>query len=430
MRKNIPSKVLTFLAVFLVFFTPMIFVTNTKEAFEFPKMFFVYIIGATILATYFIRVLWESKKLARIELPILLYVATYVLSTVFSTHLYTSIWGYYSRFTGGLVSILIFVGIYYVLREEFEGKKRNMLIGSALFSLFPISLYAILQHFTLQDLERVYSTLGQPNWLGAYLIMLFPITLYKTLLADEKTKRNVFAFLTITVFGAIWFTYSVSTLLGLFGSLIYFVWAYRKIIREKKGLVATISIIATFIAITNLGIYGQKLSDIFVDLGKTAITTKTANEAESQIQEIPVQEIETAKQLSDPGFIRIYLWKGTLKLATRDIKTFLVGSGPQTFPYEFQEHRPKELNYSSEWDFILNKPHNYYLEVFAEIGIFGLLSYLYLLVSVFKKIKPQYRAALLGFCITNIFGWPTVATTLLFWLLISTQKENILIAAN
>ena len=60
---------------------------------------------------------------------------------------------------------------------------RNSFISLLASSCF-ISLYAVGEHFGIdasywvQDVvNRVFSTLGQPNWLAAYLVALFPLTL-------------------------------------------------------------------------------------------------------------------------------------------------------------------------------------------------------------------------------------------------------------
>ena len=92
-----------------------------------------------------------------------------------------------------------------------------------------------------------------------------------------------------------------------------------------------------------------------------------------------------------------------------------MGTGPETYPYSFQPFRPIELNYSSEWSYLFNKPHNYYLEIWAESGLLGLVAYGVLFFKIFKYQTIDKRLGLIGFAITNIFGWPVVATALVFW---------------
>ncbi len=102
----------------------------------------------------------------------------------------------------------------------------------------------------------------------------------------------------------------------------------------------------------------------------------------------------------------------------------MIGTGLETFAYQLPFYRDNSLNYSSEWNYILNKPHNYYLEVFIESGILGLVSYLALLIwSMLQKDKVLV-AGLLGFYVSNFFGFPTIYTNLLFWLWLAFNTDT------
>ncbi len=112
-------------------------------------------------------------------------------------------------------------------------------------------------------------------------------------------------------------------------------------------------------------------------------------------------------------------------MATSSPKNLLLGIGPETFPYEFPFFREDFLNYSSEWDFILNKPHNYYFEILVELGVIALVFYLLIMVKTLGHENKFMVAGVLGFYVTNIFGWPTVCTSLLFWIwLIFVRKRT------
>jgi O-antigen ligase len=102
----------------------------------------------------------------------------------------------------------------------------------------------------------------------------------------------------------------------------------------------------------------------------------------------------------------------------------IIGTGPETFPYEFQKFRPPELNYSSEWDFVFNKPHNYYLELLTTIGAVGTLFYLLIVFKSMGSGDKFYVPGLVAFYVTNVFGWPTVTTALLFWLFLAGIEQD------
>lgn len=403
LSKEALNRVLFLLISALLLFVPIIFSTNTNELYEFPKMFFVYFVGVTVLFVFVAYVvlydgktLWPNKK-------IYLLVLSFVVSTIFSTHLYTSLWGYYTRFNGGLISVLIFFGLFIVFINILQKKDVNLLLSLILFGSLPINIYAVMQYFFTGEL-RVYSTFGQPNWLAAYMVMLFPLMLHK--LFNTTGFKIFWIFAVFCCFSAIWLTFSMSGILGLVGVVIFYLVLNRRLVLEKKLLAVVVFVICLVFAISTSGFFALRAKDVLLDVKKFISS------------QVNVYAQDTYK-VSDPGFIRKGMWEGTLRLIVSSPKVFLIGTGPETFPYAFQPFRPKILNYSSEWDFILNKPHNYYLELFSQNGVLGLLGYLGIIIWSLKLKHKFITPALFGFYITNIFGWPTVATTLLFWFFIS-----------
>lgn len=188
---------------------PLVFTFNTDELFEFNKMLFVYGWVSIALALWFARMVVRRQMLfakTPLDLPIIGFLITQLVSTIFSIHPYTSLYGYYSRFHGGLLSTLSYIGLYYVFISTFWSEEDNApkpllqrpvvkWLLSAGLGITLASLYAFPEHFGhsiscqlatnsfnvscwVQDVQnRVFGTFGQPNWLAAYLIMLIPLAL-------------------------------------------------------------------------------------------------------------------------------------------------------------------------------------------------------------------------------------------------------------
>jgi hypothetical protein len=252
----------------------------------------------------------------------------------------------------------------------------------------------------------VYSTLGQPNWLAQYLSLLLPLSLY--FLLFEKNEKLKILYFVIYVFGffCFWTTYSVSGIIGFVLSLailIFRIFKKEKVSKEFFNRGVLVIVITLFIVFSNLGIYKDKINDIFVDLKKQSLLIKN------------VYASNDTNRLSDPGYIRFELWKSSLKLVFSGIKIFSLGSGPETFPYVFQNFRSENLNFSSEWDFVFNKPHNYYLEIWAESGFLSLIVFIVALIYLYKKTPYYIGPSVVAFVVTSFFGWPVVATSLIFW---------------
>ncbi|EKE00224.1 MAG: hypothetical protein ACD_22C00072G0007 [uncultured bacterium] len=397
----------------LLFITPLVFVTNTNELYEFPKTFFIYFLGVTLVFLFLLRQIIFPQVLVFPNKFIMLLLASFIVSTALSSHLYTSVWGYYTRFNGGLVSVGVLFGVYFVCLNLDLPKLSTSVVKTLALTLLPISLYAIYQYFT--GVVRAYSTFGQPNWLAAYLGMLLPLTLYLAVTFSPSIKpEKIFWWVSfIAGFFAVVFTFSLSGLLGSVVGLVVFAFANREVFINNFKKVLPLGIVLVVVAgVVGYGVFGSRLNDVWVDVSKMLDSQSDDRENST-----------SPYALSDPGFIRTGLWKGTMSLIVSSPKVFIFGTGPETFPYVFQPFRPSELNYSSEWDFIFNKPHNYFLEIFSQNGVLGLIIYLAVIIWSLRRktvlARKAFIPSLAVLYVTNIFGWPSACASLMFWVFLA-----------
>ena len=258
-QPNLPAllrNTIIFLFYALFFFTPLIFWPYTSEVFEFNKMLFVYIITILIGFSWATLSFAEGKLTIRktpLDIPILTYFFTQLASTIFSIDPHTSIWGYYSRFHGGLASTATYIFLYYALVTHFlpEGKvsfsessinpKVRNSIYVILASAALISVYAIAEHFGIdakywvQDVQsRVFSTLGQPNWLSAYFVSLLPLPIYLSLYTKNQKHSVLWSLISVLFFISILYTKSRSGIGAMFVVLTLIIIDNGKWIIDKK----------------------------------------------------------------------------------------------------------------------------------------------------------------------------------------------------
>lgn len=406
------ARIIHIIFYILVSLTPLIFLEKTSELFEFNKIVLVY--GATVLILVFwaMASISERKFIFRktpLTIPIAILLISQIISTLFSIDFRTSLLGYYSRFNGGLASMLSYAVLYFAFVTFMDSEHTKRVLKLAIASCLLVAIIGILEHFNfsvscillrgtstndcwVQDAGgRVFATLGQPNWLAAYLVMLIPIT---WILGIKRPRLSII--LSTTLFVTLLFTKSRSGILGLAISEI----AYLLLIfyfRQKKLFKTTFISGVIMVALTlAIGIPGtQNLSS--------------------------VKESALESGGTESGVIRQIVWRGALDVWKHNP---IVGTGLETFAYSYYKYRPVEHNLVSEWDYIYNKAHNEYLNYAANSGIFGLITYLtVIIVSIYQIIKNSNNflrigllAGYLGLLVTNFFGFSVVLTSLFFFL--------------
>jgi len=422
------------LLLFLTVASPLLVTPQTYELFEFPKMIFVYVVSALLLA----RLLWPKKEAGKpfnfkSLWPVWLYAGSFLLSFLFSQNHTASFYGYYTRFNGGLLSLLsyliIFVSVIRITRTDRNFLKKA--VKTILWASVPVSLYAVAQHFGIDDQYwvqnvklRVFSTLGQPNWLASYLLLVMPLAAYQLITRSHKTLVT-YAIVSLFAlqFSAFWFTYSLSGLLGFAAGAIAFLILNKKLARRAPRKLALLASICLGMAV----LFPGPLASRIKELKNIAQENRTVFAAET----IESTENAAAPAGGDTGRIRLLVWKGALKLWVSSPKTFLIGAGPETFAFSFLKYRPEALNYTSEWDFLYNKAHNEYLNILATTGLLGCLTYLGVIYFTFKKkaqtpLGKSLLAGIIGMLVSIFFGFSTVITSLYLWIYLglSYAKEN------
>lgn len=403
------DRLISKLFYILLFATPLILWPFSSELFEFNKMVFVYLLTVLITSSWLVKCIFARKFLFRrtiLDIPLVLFLLSLAISTYFSIDVRTSLLGYYSRFHGGLLSYLSYSLLYWGFVSTLDQEKTKKALFVLILSSLPVLFYGIFQHFGIdkevwvQDVQnRIFSTLGQPNWLAAWVVSLMPIG-WALAFKEEGNKQKVRRW--------IWFGFSTLAFVGLLFT------------KSRSGLLA----FAVADLIFWLGIFSQEkraalssfithhlLFFVLIILIGTPFTTN-----------IPAPETGG----TESGEIRKIVWQGAINLWK---KYPLFGTGPETFAYSYYETRPVEHNLVSEWNFLYNKAHNEYLNFASTTGSLGLLSYLFLITAIIFQIfsikekaesivfwKWPLLSGFISILISNFFGFSVVPVSLLFFL--------------
>lgn len=413
----------------LFFLTPLTFVFITRELFEFPKMILVYFLAVVLGGVFLLGKAAQRSSHDSSLRAFFLLAAVVAISSFLSVNRYTSFFGYYSRFNGGLASYLAF-GVILASAALFLNKRTvASCLNALLVSGILVSFYALLQNlgvdknFWVQDSQaRAFSTLGQPNWLAAYLLVIFPLPFYEYLNAEALAKKILFLAVIVLYYFAFWATYSLSGFLGLLVFGLLFLFGSFSVVKAKWKELLLLGFFCLAVSFARPGIFGAKFKSFLQIIGPSISITHSALAAPEPpaTPKIPPKGIDTAD-------IRLGVWPGALRLWLSSPKNFLIGTGPETFAYTFLPFRSLSLNKTTEWDFLYNKAHNYYLDVLAGTGLLGLLAVAFFSFTAAKVVLKSSgrtpaslgRLMIYGWAtifVTNFFGWPTVVLSLLFFL--------------
>jgi len=440
----------------------------TSELFEFDKMLFIYLITSFVSFFWFLKMILNKEIILKktfLDIPIVILILTLVVSTLFSIDIHTSLFGYYGRFNGGLFSILCYLVLFYAFVSN-EIPIRGILISSLISSLLVIlwglpgktghdlTCLLITKKFNnlcwsretnvFDPAQRMFSTIGQPNWLGAFLTVNFFFGLY-FLVKNIKNIKYLFinfAYLIINFTGVL-FSRSKSALgalaIGLVLYIVYNFFLLKKSRRLFLVLVTTIVIIPVLLFKTGITTVDKYLSISNLKSQISNFKSQISNQRQNNVKKNRAIEqpgsSPTSSDVTDSLSIRKIVWRGAYALGLRYP---FFGTGPETFAYSYFFVRPQSHNLTSEWDFIYNKAHNEFLNYLATTGFIGLASYLLFIFgfqfsilkkfSIFRKkeekedekdrlLAVSLLIAYITILITNFFGFSTTTANLFFYLI-------------
>ncbi len=451
-RKTI---IYTFYALF--FLVPLVFWGSTSELFELNKILVLYLSSLIIITAWGIETIIEKQIKIRktfFDIPILLFLTSQLVSTFISLDPHVSFWGYYSRFNGGFLSLITYFLLYYAFVTHFTKEQIFTLLKWLLLSGFLVTLWGLPSHFgkdptcyifrgelsvtcwtdAFKPTIRIFSTLGQPAWLAAFLAALLPLSVTMFLRSFHKAKYPAAYYLLLTALFYLCLVYT-NTRAGFIGFWIanIFYWFVLSLGKSKKTLLfltyflgnmlllifsvfRSNDLLFWFVGILGflivLGMYGSRYRYQFVVIHAIflLITFFAGSPLEgvykyfsfsgitqhlSSQKSVPTNSPQTQTQtqsppdvnITDSGNIRQIVWKGAFDVWKANP---VIGTGVETFAFAYYQHRPVEHNYTSEWDYLYNKAHNEYLNYLATTGSIGLGTYIlfigYFMFYVFKKI--------------------------------------------
>lgn len=327
------------------------------------------------IVIYVYKIIKKEVKLNYYDMIVFLILILLMIVTNNSIDIDTSIWGTYKR-NEGFLSILC----YYLLllnSKSLDEKQVNIVIKTFFGVGITQFVYCLLQVFfrfpglqlfSLNDVNYMAMGFqGNPNFLGSYCIMLLGLALMLYLVKGERK----YFWLSIIFFINLILAQSTGPFFAfiiLFIFMIVFM-KIKNIINWKKIGIVCASFILTFIVVSNgVELYCKK---VFNDKIVSSYTIK--GDILNTLNLFGVSKGNNKENITieDYGSGRITIWKNALKVVP---KYFWLGSGIDTFGYVYSQNN-EGLYY--------DKAHNEYLQILITEGIFSLILYLSLLLTLF-----------------------------------------------
>ena len=341
------------------------------------------------------------KLLSRpLVLPTLLFILAYGLSTITSVAPSLSFWGSYIRVFGTYNVLCYAMFFFLIILNLRTSQQLERLITVALLASLVVALYGVLQRFGIDPLFpgkdysiRVISTIGNPIFLGAYLIMVIPLACGRLLVSlrallggDQLAtpRRSMllevigYSSLLVLQLVCLLYTESRGPWFGLLGGALLFAVLVGLRYRLRKLL---------FIAI----VVGVALVALLVALNLPNTPLEPFTESPYLSRLVFSDNLAAGTGTS---WVRLFIWQGTLELIKfrpnvgltpdplRPLR-LLIGYGPETLGITFPQVYPPGLAHVEALYAMPDRAHNELLDLVVMTGVLGLLAFLLLMGSFF-----------------------------------------------
>ncbi|MFH0956138.1 MAG: O-antigen ligase family protein [Candidatus Falkowbacteria bacterium] len=430
----------------IVFFIPIIidYSLLSYSIFDLYKAVIFRVILIFILLIFTAKVFINGKLDYRGDgKPFLLaglMLASFFISSWFSLHPAQSFWGNFFRQQGfyNLFNYLLFFVLLILNIKNFIKLKRIVIAVIASASL--AAVYGLVQYFNLDPLSwsesalntgRIFSTLGQPNFFGHWLIMVLPFSFYALIFIAKKMLSRFFVGLAFSAqLACLVFTYSRAAWLGFLGSMFFLIifWLFYK--RFKKAALGFIGLILIGIMfVVSLNIISPIKSGDYNSIGLVN-RLKSITDFKDGSNKMRLYYLESAvKEIKQASYLRL-----------------LVGYGPEVLSDVFMKYYQIDWGVYEAVNTFPNRAHNWLFDKFLALGFLGLavnlVFYIYLIYRAanFLLAKQKFKSedwlliflfsSLTAYCINNLFSF-SLFTVLVYlylilalaWFIINYQTE-------
>ncbi len=429
----------------LIYVLPWIFTTFTEEYYEITKNFFLIVCVSILIMVWGVTTIIKKRVIlfkTPIDWAMLAIVLVSLFSTLFSINIDTSIWGFQMRLTGGLVSTLTLAITYYLVVNTINSKTTvNFLLKSILYSFSLLGLFTIIKSFGLLDSlfiqlinldpawsylrHPLFTTTGNPNSLAFLFLTALPLSIFLLINNKSSTRRQMLIGFLISVILII--AISITTIASLqdpfrvsIWLIIFFVLGISIFFTQKQLKTRRIYL-SLNLSLLLLAIIGAFF----------ALNNDTQLKFKEFLNNTLKTEFNFSRYYDIPTNTSLAVVSGTYnKFGTKGV---LIGTGLDTYGYNFPQFRPFEQNFQLNWYENYTRSNTQIESLLINNGLIGggiiiiLLAY-FILNFIFSKIiksgklsKDQnlvgFSLVLLIFLTSFFLIYHTVTLLFFYWLI-------------
>ena len=400
---------------------PLLFTIALQDTFALPKVTALRIIVVVGLLLLGVRLavggVRKTAFVGPLDIAVLAFVLLNIAAFAFSIDPRQSLNGEYLQYQG-LLTILVYVGFFYLARTSLRDERRVALLFASIAAGGTIvAAYALVQKAGLDPIwsylpnGRVFSSIGQPNALAAYLVLAIPVSASVL----PRTQSLVRAILLVSI--------------GMMVTALAFT--------LSRGGYAGFVVAASIMVIPLIRSLRLSPRSVLYGLIPCLAAVVLVGALVQPVRATATQVWSRAVSSTDVGDFSFRghrdLWAVGANIA---LDNPVLGTGQETYPELFPRYRDATLgrdraNYLSR--FRPESPHNVYLAIAAGTGFPALAAYVAVIAGFFymvgralKTTRGEWRrvalvallAAVAGHLVTDTFMTAEVTSSWLFWILL------------
>lgn len=405
----------------LAFSVPLFFLPFTTQALDYNKQMLVVVLSIVAIVAWLVKAVKTGKLVWRrsfANVLILVFLASWGLSTFFSLSRAGSFFGFLNHLTLSFLSIVSFLIIYFLAMNVKTRKSPSTLLGTGAdnkrigadgqesfggiirFAFYGIAAASIIGLFQLLKIfvfpfdfakSASFNTVGTFNSLA--LLLVAGVVMGLSLIANNSRINR---------------EYSRESKLEYGGDSSKNSSGHSRKISEVFEVVATIFMFAMIVLINFWVAWLALVAGLIFLL---IFSSQGSTPSKSKIFSLPTIFLILSIIFWQFGFVysaipisinvpvEIY---PTAKASFEAVKGVLrdklfFGSGPETFIFGWSRYKPEALNASSLWYVRFNTPSNWWLNILASGGIISFLAVGFFVGYIFyKSVRLSLKGRLVG----------------------------------